>query len=252
MTELKRYEEDDKRWYETPIGPCISVTSVSKQLNQPFLIPGAVKATGKQVEQVLIDIRDGNLSLAGKTNAEIEAIVKKIKAFYKNDWKKKGQDGTDVHFYIENYFKAILGGGHIGVEITPDMEPGVEAFHRFEKEYDVVPIAVEKRVWSIERYAGTLDFYGYIRGLLSLADWKYSGFHSDNNVMQLGALDKALREREGCAIDAHWVVRLDRKTRMADPIRYTREEIEHGVDRFLALLKYFWLTEQARSGNDKS
>lgn len=244
---LQRYEdEDNRRWYDTPVGEAISVTSVPKMLSLPFLIPGAVKATGEKVRETLISIRDGELSLAGWANSKIDALVKDIKSCYRDDWKKKGQDGTDVHFYIENHFKKILGEPYVDVDVTPEMEPGVVAFLGFEKEYDVVPIAVEKRVWSNRRYAGTLDFYGYILGTRSLADWKYSGFHSENNVMQLGALDRALREREGWRVDNYWGVRLDRKTKKADPREYTREEVESGADRFLALLDYFWLTEGAK------
>jgi hypothetical protein len=42
------------------------------------------------------------------------------------------------------------------------------------------------------------------------------------------------------------VVRLDKLTGIPDPKEYSREEVELGGKRFLAILKYFLLTEGAK------
>jgi len=56
----------------------------------------------------------------------------------------------------------------------------------------------------------------------------------------------ALKERRGVEIEAWQVVRLDKLTGIPDPKEYSREEVELGGKRFLAVLKYFWLTDSAK------
>jgi hypothetical protein len=42
------------------------------------------------------------------------------------------------------------------------------------------------------------------------------------------------------------VVRLDKLTGVPDPKAYSREDVELGCKRFLAVLEYFWLTEAGK------
>jgi len=247
MAELKRYEdEDSKRWYDTPIGKLPSATTVLRCLNKPFLMGWAAKMTAEYMRGVLNDMAVGDRAPEDLTEKEIERLVKEAKAAHKKASTDAMDIGSAVHAWIENYYKTFLGGPGIQDVPADELYNPIEAFLDWTEKNNVHPICVEERIWSAERYAGTLDLYGEVGGQLTLADFKVSTGHWDEHLLQLGAYDMAFRERTGNKIRRYLSVRLDKLTGIPDPKEYSREEVELGGKRFLAVLKYFWLTENGK------
>jgi hypothetical protein len=241
---LNRYEEYDKRYYDTPIGRVPSTTTVLKVLSKPALIGWAAKMTAEYMRGVLMSVAEGRIFGDDLTDSEIDRLVKEAKSAHKRESTGAADIGSAVHAWIEGYYKSYLGGP--GLQDVPgdEMYPPIEAFRDWDANNKVRPICVEERIWSSERFAGTLDLYAEVKGVPTIVDFKSSSGHWDDHVMQLGAYDMAFRERTGNRVDGYMIVRLDKKTGLPDPKSYSREEVELGAKRFLALLKYFWLTEK--------
>ena len=77
--------------------------------------------------------------------------------------------GSEVHGAIEGYL-----GLKTDYKLTSDQAAlAFWAFLDWRAEVDLVPIALEQTVWG-NRWAGTLDFYGYYKRKLYVIDWKTS------------------------------------------------------------------------------
>jgi hypothetical protein len=250
---LNRYEDaDSKRWYDTPIGKLVSTTTVTGLISKPYLTPAAVKVTGQKMRDALVGIKGGLIPVESLTVKEIDRLVKEAKGQYRKDWDKSGDIGSFIHSKIELYYHLKMGfivSGKIP-PIEKNEALAWDAFRSWDSDNEVVPIRVEERVWSKEKFAGTLDLYAKVREYLSLVDFKTSKQHDDDiNIMQLGSYDLSYRERTGNKIEKYFVVRLDKETGIPDPREYSREEVELGCKRFLAVLEYFWLTEQGKKND---
>jgi len=245
MAELKRYEdEDSKRWYDTPIGKLPSATTVLKCLNKPFLMGWAAKMTGEYMRGVLKDISAGARIPSDLTEKEIDRLVKEAKSAHRKASTEAMDTGSAAHAWIERYYDGMIDEKEGGYPTpTGDLVKPINAFLEWDRENKVKPICVEERIWSAERYAGTLDLYAEVSGHLTLLDFKSSTGHWDDHVIQIGAYDMAFRERTGNKVDRYMVVRLDKSSGLPDPKEYSREKVELGGKRFLAILNYFWLTE---------
>jgi len=244
MSELKRYEDADGiRFYETPIGKLPSATSILRVLNKPAILGWAVKMTGEYMRGVLHDIDTGKIGALGLTDKEIDRLVKEAKAAHRKTSTEAMDIGSAVHAWIEIYYNMKLSKVFEDVPpLTPEIGSAIDAFREWDAKNHVRPICVEERIWSKERFAGTLDLYAEVGGQLTLLDFKSSTGHWPENVMQLGAYDLAFRERTGNKVDRYMVVRLDKLTGVPDPKEYSREDVELGAKRFLAILNYWWLS----------
>lgn len=240
--ELKRYEEDNIRWYDTPIGKLPSTTTVLKVLSKPALIGWAAKMTAEYMRGVLSDIAEQKVTPDSLTNREIERLVKEAKAEHRAASTEAMDIGSAVHAWIEEHYKGTAP------DISPEILAPIDAFLLWDAENHVRPICIEERIWSAERYAGTLDLYAEVGGVTSIVDFKSSKAHyPSDHAMQLGAYDLAFRERTGNKVEKYFIVRLDKETGLVDPREYSREEVEIGGRRFLALLSYWWLSEGAKA-----
>lgn len=254
MTELKRYEEDDKRYYDTPIGKLPSATTILKALAKPALVGWSAKMTAEYMRGILANIATGNIIPDSLTDKEIDRLVKEAKSQYRQAGKEAMDIGSAVHAWIEIRYKMMLSKQFEDLPaLTPEIEQAIIAFREWDSAHKVRPICVEERIWSTERFAGTLDLYAEVGGALSIVDFKSSkGHYSSEHAMQLGAYDLAFRERTGNRVDKYFIVRLDKETGLVDPMEYSREEVGLGARRFLFLCKYFWLTENGKKTIDKS
>jgi hypothetical protein len=244
MTQIHR---DDDHWYDTPIGKLPGATVVLKVLNKPWLVGWAAKQTGLGMADTLRMVRDGDIKVDQLTEKKIGELVKKAKTLHGKASTEAMDLGSRVHKWIEGYFQQGTHGVPPMMEMSDDMVKPIRAFLKWDDDNKVRPICVEERIWSEERYAGTLDFYGEVGGTLTLLDFKSSTQHGDENILQLGAYAKAFYERTGNKVDGYQVVRLDKLTGIPDPKEFSREEVEIGGRRFLALLKYWWLSEVSKS-----
>lgn len=243
MTELKRYEEDNIRWYEVPgLGKVPSATTVLKCLSKPALIGWAAKMTAEYMREILMQIARGAIAKESLTDRQIERLVKEAKTAHRAASTEAADIGSAVHAWIEDYYKGSAP------DVSPEIQTPIEAFREWDRKNKVKPICVEERIWSSARYAGTLDLYAEVKGSRTIVDFKSSKAHyPSDHAMQLGAYDLAFREQTGNKVEKYFIVRLDKETGLVDPKEYSREEVESGGRRFLALLSYWWLTEGAKA-----
>jgi hypothetical protein len=200
--------------------------------------------TAEYMRKTLVDIRDEGIQPDELTDKVIDSWVKEAKSAHRKTSTEAMDVGSAVHAWIEGYYTGMLAEKDGGYPM-PDGElvQPIKAFLAWDAENKVVPLAVEERIWSSARFAGTLDLYAGVKGVPTLLDFKSSTGHWPENVMQLGAYDLAFRERTGNKVDRYMVVRLDKVSGLPDPKEYSREDVELGCKRFLAVLEYFWLTE---------
>ena len=97
-----------------------------------------------------------------------DADLEQARYAYKDTSKIALDVGSEVHAAIEGYLK---GTGH-GLT-SHQATNAFSAFLDWEQEVDLIPIALEQTVWG-DRWAGTLDFFGYYKGKLYVVDWKTS------------------------------------------------------------------------------
>jgi hypothetical protein len=91
--------------------------------------------------------------------------------------------GTAVHSAIELYEEGTLDTA----ALDPLIAPRLEAYEKFKRECDAVPVSLEQRVYnSLYNYCGRLDFNGLVRDEKAIVDWK-SGVISHTVAMQLAA-----------------------------------------------------------------
>lgn len=114
-------------------------------------------------------------------------------------------EGTLVHETVE----AILLGR--GVEVDPVIQPVVEAFLEFRRNHDIRPLLVEERLLSrVHGYAGTVDIYAELDGVVGVLDIKTSLAVYRDYGLQTAAYMQAVGERNDVPPpQASWILRLD-------------------------------------------
>lgn len=116
---------------------------------------------------------------------------------------KSAEEGTLIHETIE----AILKGKQPVVPLK--IKPVIDAFLKFEKENEIVPLQIEERVKSdAHRYAGTADLFARLNGVLGVIDIKTSMAIFRDYNLQTAAYVQAYNEA-GHSDLARWILRLD-------------------------------------------
>lgn len=95
--------------------------------------------------------------------------------------------GQSLHSLIERECRMRMGED-VGPmpAATEDELQALARWQKWARDVDLRPLAVEFRVVDVVRgYAGTIDFFGYVRGVRKVADWKsgnavYSEHHLQN------------------------------------------------------------------------
>lgn len=114
----------------------------------------------------------------------------KLNSWYKKNTAKKIEEvmtttadiGTRAHAAFEAILKNEVP------EVASDIQPLVTSFRKWKDDNNVKALHLEKTVFSKKYgYAGTLDFLGYVRGELTIIDWKTSTSYSVTNGWQMGA-----------------------------------------------------------------
>ncbi len=132
--------------------------------------------------------------------------------------------GSEVHDMIEHHLKT-------GMELeakTDEAHNAFGAFLNWADENDLKPIQIEQKVYG-DRWAGTLDFYGYFNDKLYVIDWKSSKAHYLEMRYQVAAYRSAVKIDDGHyhshgmkghkkykQIDGCGVLRLDKETGLPD------------------------------------
>jgi hypothetical protein len=119
---------------------------------------------------------------------------------------RSAEEGTAVHTAVE----AILRGEK--PEISPSIQPSVDAFLQFYGNNLINPLKIEERIISKRhRYAGTIDVLAEVNGIVGVLDIKTSQAVYRDYGMQTAAYVQALSEDPNIPPLTSWVLRLDQK-----------------------------------------
>ena len=159
-----------------------SVTTIIRLLNKPQLIEWAWKQgiNGYDIHK----IKDKTADAGSLAHQMILDFLK----LQRTDTKEYSQDIIDL---AENSFLSFL---------------------EWQKHKTIEPILIETSLVSEKyRYGGTLDFYGKIDGILTLADWKTGSGIYDSYVYQLSAYRNLLVENGYENPERVMIVRINRE-----------------------------------------
>jgi len=140
---------------------------------------------------------DAPLYLLSKEDLELARFA------YKDTSKTALDVGSQVHQAIEDFLsnkQAVL--------TSEQAEKAFEAFLDWKAKNKLEPIALEQTVYG-DRWAGTLDYYGYYKGKLCVIDWKTSKAFYPEMRYQVAAYRSCTDGVEGCG-----VLMLDKETGM--------------------------------------
>lgn len=159
--------------------------------------------------------------LADKTKTRdqvLDAVIgatNGTKAFLKEQ-DKAAAIGTAAHAYVEWLTRKMLGE-KVGPEPQiPDASMiAVESWKDWARDVDFTPLMVERVVYCLEcGYAGTLDWIGKVRGLITLGDLKTSKGIYPEMFLQARMYRHAAK-RNGIDVEQCIVLRLPKT--LADP-----------------------------------
>lgn len=123
--------------------------------------------------------------------------------------KTRGDFGTRIH----NLIQVVLSGETIDLS-NYDEETNVtmKIFFDFLNDHEVKPELIEQYLWlklsEDYRYAGTVDFVGYVDGKLMILDWKTSKAIYDDMWLQLAAYVVALEAQTGERVDSCGILQI--------------------------------------------
>ena len=160
--------------------------------------------------------------------------------------------GSEVHAWIEKYLK---DKNYPDIEYKfyydnkTEVHNAITAFLNWAAEVDLKPLALEETVWA-DRWAGTLDFFGYYKGKLYVIDWKTSKKFYPEMRYQVAAYRSAQEEEnvnnylngipvhgnvEGCG-----VLMLDKETGMPT-FKDTSKTYEKDIEVFNKMVELYYL-----------
>ena len=151
-----------------------SVTTVLDIIAKPALGPWYAKEERRYFETAMLEV----LSRPGARDPEfvLAAVAEAVTGVKAADREKQkaAAIGTAVHAGIEWKLRRQLGE-------DPGPEPrlpaaaawAVESWKDWARGVDLEPVAIEPTVYCLEcGYAGTLDLYARVKGVLTVLDWK--------------------------------------------------------------------------------
>lgn len=147
-----------------------STTSITGVIDKPALINWAVSQTTEYIHAVW---EPGRKYFQKAIDAILEAASKA-----RHETSQEAIDiGNMVHEWLEAYGRAYLSDSD-HMPLMPEDPRAVascEAFLQWVKKNDVVFLATEQKVYSLEHgYSGTFDLLARVNGKLSLLDYKSS------------------------------------------------------------------------------
>ncbi len=178
-----------------------SVTSFTRVIDKPFLVPWAVKLTreflieklskGAKITEELIHEAANQHNIAREASADI---------------------GTTIHKWIAQW---IVGKGKKKIEIPKDekVRNGILAFMKFQDEHKVKWLESEKIVYSKKHnYAGILDAVGKIGKDTVLIDFKSSNGLYPEFAFQAAGYQIAYEEEMKKKLDYKIIVGFGKET----------------------------------------
>jgi hypothetical protein len=200
---------DRARFYTIKGRQYPSVTTVLDIINKPALGPWYAKEERRYFEAAMLEI----LSRPGARDPEyvLGAVAEAVTGVKAADRAKQqaATIGTAIHAGIEWTLRTQLGEDAGAEPQLPDAAAwAVESWKDWAKSVALEPVAIEHTVYcEICGYAGTLDLYARVQGVLTVLDWKSGKAIYPEAFLQNAAYRHAA-QRLGMPADQGLIVRL--------------------------------------------
>jgi len=151
-----------------------SVTTILDIIAKPALGPWYAKEERRYFETAMLEV----LSRPGARDPEfvLAAVAEAVTGVKAADREKQkaAAIGTAVHAGIEWELRRQLGEDAGPAPHLPEVAAwAVESWKDWARSVTVGPVAIERTVYCLEcGYAGTLDLYARVKGVLTVLDWK--------------------------------------------------------------------------------
>jgi hypothetical protein len=151
-----------------------SVTTVLDIIAKPALGPWYAKEERRHFETAMLEV----LSRPGARDPEfvLAAVAEAVTGVKAADREKQkaAAIGTAVHAGIEWELRRQLGEDAGPAPCLPEVAAwAVESWKDWARSVNLEPLAIERTVYCFEcGYAGTLDLYARVKGVLTVLDWK--------------------------------------------------------------------------------
>src|SRR6266446_2825149 len=151
-----------------------SVTTILDIIAKPALGPWYAKEERRYFETAMLEV----LSRPGARDPEyvLAAVAQAVTGVKAADREKQtaAAIGTAVHAGIEWELRQQLGEDAGPAPRLPEVAAwAVESWKDWARSVTLEPLAIERTVYCLEcGYAGTLDLYARVKGVLTVLDWK--------------------------------------------------------------------------------
>jgi len=151
-----------------------SVTTILDIIAKPALGPWYAKEERRYFETAMLEV----LSRPGARDPEyvLAAVAEAVTGVKAADREKQkaAAIGTAVHAGIEWALRRHLGEDAGSEPLLPEAAAwAVESWKDWAKSVALEPLAIERTVYCLDcGYAGTLDLYARVKGVLTVLDWK--------------------------------------------------------------------------------
>lgn len=177
-------------------------TILGATIPKPWLVPWAAKEAANRIMEHLLE-HAVNRQLTPEEIGELVETGRK-------EHEKKRDDAADVGTRAHKAIDAYIAGDK--ANITDDIRPAVEAFHKWQDEHPFRLVMGDTKVASrIHGFGGSLDILGESKDGLGIIDLKTSNQVSWDYALQVAAYGKAFEETFGEPIRWAMVLRVGKK-----------------------------------------
>src|SRR5499433_526125 len=225
-----------------------SVTTILDVIAKPALAPWYAKQERRYFETAMLEV----LTKPGARDPEfvLTAVAEAVMGVKAADREKQQARaiGTAVHAGIEWHLRTMLGEDAGPEPRLPDVAVwAVESWKDWATKVAVEPLAIERTVYCLDcGYAGTMDLYARVKGVLTVLDWKSGRAIYPEALLQNVAYRHAAA-RGGLPSAQGLIVRLPK--RLDDPAWEVMPVPETlPLDEFLAAL-HLWRWQRRMDGH---
>jgi hypothetical protein len=208
---------------------------------------------------------DANLVLQHVSVEELIPELEDAQRNFRNVKKDAAEIGNLVHDYNLAYIEWLHYGkvkpsrpkwdafSKFSKEQIEKANNGIDASLKFFTEHQLLPVTMEKPVWSpTYGYIGTDDFIGRVDDELCVLDYKTGKDIYEEVFMQLAAYATAhMEEQPTQKIEAGWAVNTSKETGEFNAIRRPASFFDEDMKGFLGLRDYFmWDRVHGREPKD--
>ena len=241
-----RPPRDEARFYTIDGRRLPSVTTILSVIAKPGLGPWYAREERRHFETAMLEVASRYRILTGEQL--LDAVIQAVDGVKAADREKQraARIGTAVHAAIEWHLRTRRGeDAGPALRLADAAQWAVEAWQDWARAVDLEPLAIERVVACVVcGYAGTLDLYARVRGVLSVLDWKVSRAIYPEAFLQNVAYRHAAT-RLGLPSDQGLIVRLPKV--LGDPA-FEPQWVPDTVvlDDFLAALRLWrWARQMA-------